>query len=268
MDRFVESNGCRIAYVLDGPTSAPALLLSNSLGTTREFWDGQVEAFSARFRVIRYDTRGHGVSSAPAGDYTIDQLAGDGLAILDAEKISSAHVCGLSLGGLTAMWLGVHAPARVSSLVLANTSARIGSLESWSDRISLVRREGMPAVAERAATIWFSKEFRDAHPETIHRYQTTVRSLSPDGYVGCCAALRDADLRNAIAAIEAPTLAVGGTADIATPVEALEFVRDRIPGARLLTLPAAHFSNIEDAAGFTAGVLDFLLGSGLESLLL
>jgi 3-oxoadipate enol-lactonase len=258
MDQHVENNGCRLAYAVDGPSHAPALLLSNSLGTTREFWAGQVEAFSTRFRVIRYDTRGHGQSSSPAGDYTIEQLGADALAILDAERIASAHVCGLSLGALTAMWLAVHAQARVSRLVLANTSARIGSVESWTDRISLVRREGMHAVADRAAAIWFSKDFQQNDAETVNRYVNTVRTFLPAGYIGCCTALRDTDLRPAIRAIRAPTLAIGSTMDTATSPEVMEGLCSQIPGARLLLLKAAHFSNIEDAAGFNEAVLDFL----------
>ena len=265
MIHFVERDGHRIVYVVDGPPDAPALLLSNSLGSTRDLWTRQLEAFSAVFRVIRYDTRGHGESGAPAGDYTIEQLGGDALAILDAEGIASAHVCGISLGALTAMWLGVHAPMRVSGLVLASTAARIGSVESWTERIALVRRQGMAGVVDRAAAVWFSKEFRDGHADTVHDYLAELQLCSPEGYIGCCAALRDADLRTAIAAIRAPTLTIGGTADTATPVEALEFIRAQVPGARMVTLPAAHFSNVEDAAGFTGAVLDFLAPASAAS---
>ena len=128
-------------------------MLSNSIGTTRELWARQIEAFASVYRVIRYDARGHGESGVPAGEYTLEQLGGDALAILDAEGIASAHVCGLSLGGITAMWLGVHAPERVTSLVLANTAARIGSVESWTERLALVRSGGMAAVAQRAMGI-------------------------------------------------------------------------------------------------------------------
>src|SRR5262245_8776811 len=138
MDCIVESGGARISYSVDGPLDRPALLFINSIGTTRDLWRAQMPALVGTYRVIRYDARGHGSSSAPAGNYSIEQLGRDALAILDAEGTQRAHICGISLGGLTAMWLGVNAPERVSSLVLANTAARIGTLQSWTDRIALV----------------------------------------------------------------------------------------------------------------------------------
>ena len=139
MDRLVESNGARISYTVEGPADCPTLLFINSIGTTRDLWLPQVPALVGTYRVIRYDARGHGASSVPKGNYSIAQLGRDALAVLDAEGARQAHVCGISLGGLTAMWLGVNAPDRVSSLVLANTAARIGSVQSWNDRIKLVQ---------------------------------------------------------------------------------------------------------------------------------
>jgi 3-oxoadipate enol-lactonase len=257
-EHYAENGDCRIAYTIDGEPGAPALVLSNSIGTTRELWSRQVDAFTAMFRVIRYDARGHGGSSVPAGDYTMDQLGRDVLSILDAERIAAAHVCGLSLGGLTAMWLGVHAPGRVTGLVLANTAARVGSTESWTERIALVRGAGMAAVADRAMPIWFSKEFRERDPDTVHGYRAMLQSCSAEGYAGCCAALRDTDLRPDIAAIRCPTLVIAGRADVATPIESAELLRDSIPGARLITLDAAHLSNVEQATGFSEAVLAFL----------
>jgi len=258
MDHLVEHDGCRIAYVKDGPVDGPPLLMSNSIGTTRELWARQLEAFSSVYRVIRYDTRGHGESSVPAGEYRLEQLGGDALAILDAEGIASAHVCGLSLGGITAMWLGVNAPDRVKSLVLANTAARIGSLESWTERLALVRSGGMAAVAERAIGIWFSEEFRQRSPETVHDYRAMIESCSPDGYAGCCAALRDGDLRPAIENIRCPTLVIAGRKDVATTIEAAELIASRISGSTMVALDSGHLSNVERAAEFSAAVLDFL----------
>jgi 3-oxoadipate enol-lactonase len=211
--------------------------------------------------VIRYDARGHGRSSAPPGDYTVEQLGRDALAILDTLAVPAAHVCGISLGGLTAQWLGIHAAPRVRSLVLANTAARIGSLESWSERIALVREKGMSAVADRAMPIWFSPAFHERDPETVHGFRAMVQGCPPEGYLGCCAALRDADLRGEIASIDAPTLTVASTADTATPPEGLAFIRDRVRGAQTVTLDSGHLSNVECAAEFTAAVLDFLAGA-------
>ena len=142
MDCIVESNGARISYSVEGPAARPVLLFINSIGTTRDLWSPQIPALVGTYRIIRYDARGHGTSAVPAGNYSIEQLARDALAILDAEDVKQAHVCGISLGGITAMWLGVHAPDRVSSLILANTAARIGSVESWTDRIALVQERG------------------------------------------------------------------------------------------------------------------------------
>jgi 3-oxoadipate enol-lactonase len=180
--------------------------------------------------------------------------------ILNAEGAATVHVCGISLGGLTAMWLGVHAPERVASLVLANTAARIGTVQSWQDRIALVREQGMQGLGVLTIPRWFSSGFAERHPATVARFRAMVEQCSQEGYLGCCAALRDEDLREAIAAIRCPVLAVAGRHDVPTPVEALEFIRDRIAGSRLVTLDAAHLSNIEQAEAFTAAVAEFLSG--------
>ena len=156
MDRIVDSNGARISYTVEGPPERPSFSSSIQSATTRDLWLPQVPALVGTYRVIRYDARGHGSSSVPPGNYTIEQLGRDALAILDAEDARQAHICGISLGGLTAMWLAVNAPDRVSSLVVANTAARIGSVQSWTDRIALVQERGMRGVAELAMPVWFS----------------------------------------------------------------------------------------------------------------
>lgn len=260
MDQQVESAGARISYTIEGPVDAPALLFINSIGTTRELWAAQAQSLGRTYRLIRYDARGHGASSVPSGDYTIGQLGKDALAILDAEGVDAAHVCGISLGGLTAMWLGVHAPDRVTSLVLANTAARIGTVQSWTDRIALVREQGMQELAELTIPRWFSAGFAERHPATVARFRAMIERCSVEGYLGCCAALRDEDLRKAIAAIRCPVLAVAGRTDVPTPVEALQFIHDRIAGSRMVTLDAAHLSNVEQAEAFTAAVTEFLGG--------
>lgn len=254
----VKNNGVSISYSVDGPADAPALLLINSIGTRRDLWADQLSTLSSAYRVIRYDARGHGRSSVPPGDYTIEQLARDALAVLDAAKAETAHVCGISLGGITAMWLGIHASTRLKSLVLANTAARIGSVESWTERIALVRDHGMDAVAERAMQTWFTKEFRERNPGTVSRFRAMVQACPAEGYLGCCAALKEADLREAIGEIRCPVLAVAGSVDPATPVEGLEFIHERIAGARMVTLDCAHLSNVEQADVFTSKVMAFL----------
>jgi 3-oxoadipate enol-lactonase len=249
---------CRLWFVVEGPPDAPALLLSNALGTTAAFWEDQVPAFAHTFRVIRYDPRGHGRSDAPSGDYTIDRLGRDALAILDAAEAPSAGVCGLSLGGLTALWMAVHAPSRVSRIVVANTAARIGTPAFWQERIDLIRAQGLTPVVQSGPLRWFSETFRERHPEIVASAQRMQAGCVPDGYIGCAAALRDADLRDAIASIAAPTLAIAGRFDPVTPPYDTASIRLNVAGARFLELDAAHFSNIEQSAAFNDAVLDFL----------
>ena len=208
--------------------------------------------------MIRYDARGHGQSEAPPGPYTIAQLAGDALAILDAEHVAAAHVCGLSLGGITALWLAAHAPDRVRSLVMANTGARIGSVEFWDARMALVRERGMSAVADVAIPNWFTEGFRAREPETVQRFRTDIETTSTDGYLGCCAAMREEDLRESLGALRCPLLAMAGASDRSTAPELLHFVHERVPGSQLVTLAAAHISNVEQEAPFNAALSSFL----------
>ena len=258
MEHQITSDGATISYEAEGISDGAHVLLINSIASTRELWARQMPALTGAYRIIRYDARGHGFSSAPPGEYTIDQLGRDALAILDDVGAPSAHVCGISLGGLTAQWLGIHAPDRVRSLILANTGARIGTLDSWNERMALVRAKGMTAVAELSIPRWFSPEFQERDPETVHAFRAMIQSCPAQGYLGCCAALRDADLRDRIAEIRRPTLVIASTADAATPAEGLAFIRDRIAGAQMVTVESRHLSNIECAEEFTAAVMDFL----------
>jgi 3-oxoadipate enol-lactonase len=253
-------DGLRLWYTVDGPDAAPALLLCNSLGATLDLWTPQLPALAARFRVIRFDTRGHGRSAPPGGAATLDDLGRDALAVLDAAGAARAHVCGISLGGQVAMWLGLHAPERVDRLVLAATGARIATAADWQARIDAVFAHGLGPVADTAPERWFTAAFRAAHAATVARCQEALRAASPEGYAACCAALRDADLREAVAGLRAPALVVAGAADPATPPALLRDLAARIPGARLAELPAAHLVNVEAAAAFTGLVQDFLGG--------
>ena len=258
MEDSVHSGDARISYEADGIPDAPALLLINSIGSTREMWARQMAAFTVRYRVIRYDARGHGRSSVPGGAYTLEQLGRDALAVLDAAGAQTAHVCGISLGGITAQWLGLNAADRIGSLVLANTAARIGTVDSWTERIQLVRQQGMSAVADMAMPRWFSPPFHQRDPETVHGFRAMVQNCQVDGYLGCCAALRDADLREQVSRLTAPTLLVASTADTATPPEGLAFIHEQVQGSQLVTFDSGHLSNVECPTEFTAAVLDFL----------
>jgi 3-oxoadipate enol-lactonase len=254
----IDVDGCPLAYATSGAADAPVLLLSHALGATADLWAPQIRPFSSAFRVIRYDTRGHGRSGAPAGEYTIERLGRDALAVLDAAGAERAHVCGLSLGGLTAMWLAVHAPHRIGRLVLASTAARIGTPDRWIERVRQVQTGGMEAIAEAAMPRWFTEDFRRREPETVAHHRAMVASCSPVGYSGGCAALRDTDLRDAIRRIDAPTLVVSGTADPVTPPDDGIEMCERIPGARMVTFDAAHLPNVEQADQFSAAVREFL----------
>ena len=251
-------DGCRLSYGLDGNPRAPALMFSNSLGTTHELWAPQVARLSSAFRVIRYDTRGHGGSDAPKGTYTLEMLGLDALAILDAAGAPRAHVCGLSLGGLTAMWLGVHAPDRVESLILASTAAPIGNALLWQERIELVQSSGLQALDKAAMGRWFTEAFQAAHPDIVARYRQMLESCPAEGYAACCAALRDADLRGEIGRIAAPTLVIAGTHDPVTPPADAHAIRTRIRDARVTELDAAHLANVEQADEFNDRVLAFI----------
>lgn len=259
MAEHTTDDGCRLAYEVSGPASAPMLLLSHPLGTDRTSWDRQIDRLTPHFRVLRYDTRGHGASAAPPGDYTIDRLGRDVVSLLDAEGVARASVCGVSIGGLTALWLGIHAADRVDRLVLANTAARIGSAALWEERTRLVRESGLEALAAATMARWFTTAFIEAEPATIARLSSAISRMSPAGYLGCCAALRDADLRAAAAQVQSACLVVTGRVDLSTPPEAGAWLAATIPGARLIEFDAAHLSNVECAAAFTDAVLTFLL---------
>jgi 3-oxoadipate enol-lactonase len=258
MDRIVESSGARISYTVEGPADAPTLIFINSIGTTRDLWLPQVPALVGTYRIIRYDARGHGSSSVPQGNYTIEQLGRDALAILDAEGVRQAHTCGISLGGITALWLAVNAPDRVASLIVANSAARIGTVDSWNERIAMVQERGMRGAADMAIPRWFSQEFTRRHEDLVERFRSMVAACPQAGYLGCCAALRDEDLREAISRIHCPVLVVAGAIDVPTPPEGLRFIHEAIPGSKMITLDAAHLSNVEQAEAFTSAVMGFL----------
>lgn len=248
----------QIHYRFDGPEDAPVLVLSNSLGTTLDMWAPQMPALSRRFRVLRYDSRGHGRSGAPAGPYDIARLGRDVVALLDALEIPRARFCGLSMGGMTGMWLGVHAGERLDALVLCNTAARIGTAAQWNARIGRVEADGMAAVADAVVERWFTPGFIAAHPDEVRPLRHMLTESPPAGYAACCAAVRDMDLRDALPRIGVPTLVIAGTHDGATPAADGVAVAEAIPGATYVELDAAHLSSVEQAEPFTAAVLDFL----------
>jgi 3-oxoadipate enol-lactonase len=255
---FAPAAGTRLHYEMRGTRGKRPLVLSNSLGADLSMWDAQVAALGTSFCVIRYDTRGHGASEPTPGPYSIGQLASDVLALLDHLQVARAHFCGLSLGGMTGMWLGANAADRIDRLVLANTAARVAQPELYDARIAKVKADGMASISEAVMQRWFTPEFTSAEPATVARMQSIMERVPVEGYGGCCAAVRDMDLRHDLARIAAPTLVITGSRDAATPAADGELIAAGIPGARLTQLPAAHLSNIEQAAAFTAAITAFL----------
>jgi 3-oxoadipate enol-lactonase len=253
-----ESPGLHLHHRLDGLADGPCLVLSNSLGCTLEMWERQIAAFSREYRVLRYDTRGHGRSGVPQRPCTIEQLGLDVLGLLDALGIERTHYCGLSMGGATGMWLAVNAPHRIERLVLCNTTPWLGPPEAMNARIETLLRDGMPAMVEAILERWFTSEFRVREPLAVDRIRQVLLTTPVDGYVRCCEAIRDMDQRASLARIAAPTLVIAGTYDPTPTPAAARAWASMIPNARFVELPAAHLSNIGAAEQFTRQVLDFL----------
>ncbi len=255
---FIDAGNGKLHYQIDGAADAPVLVLSNSLGTTMDMWLPQLPALLEQFRVLRYDTRGHGRSDVTPGPYSIAQLGGDVIALMDQLNIPRAHFCGLSMGGMTGIWLGIHQPARIERLVLCNTSAAIGVPEMWNARIAQVRQGGMQVVIDTVLQRWFTDDFLAHAPAQVERVRNMLANTTVDGYVANCAAVRDMDQRADLARITAPTLVIGGKYDKSTPPEHGELIARAIPGASYVELNAAHLSNWEVAQAFTQQLLNFL----------
>ena len=246
---------------VDGDAAAPALILSNSLGTTLEMWDPQVAAFSERYRVIRYDARGHGGSPVTPGPYSFADLGQDVLAVLDALGIECAAFCGISMGGHTGLWLGVHAGSRFNAIAVCNSAAKIGTPQGWNERAAMVREGGqasMQTLAESSPVRWFSAEFANAHPVEVQRAQAWIAGIAPQGYAACCEALATSDLRGELGRITTPTLLLAGAADPVTTVADAQAMQAGILGAQLAVVPASHLSNLEAPRAFDQAVLQFL----------
>lgn len=263
---FTTGDGVRIAYRFDGGADKPVLVLSNSIATTFHMWDGQVEPLSARFRVLRYDFRGHGASGVPRGAYSLERLGRDVVEMLDALDIERAHFLGLSLGGFVGQWLGIHAPERVKRLILSNTSSYLGPAGQWDSNIAAVlAAKDMLATAETFLGNWFPAHMLEAGGPVIDTFRAMVRSVDRHGLAGAYAAVRDADLRRTVALVAPPTLVIAGQHDTVTAASHSEQIAEAIPGAELLVLPAVHLSNIEYPAEFVEAVLGFLGDGAAEA---
>ncbi|HWS81887.1 MAG TPA: 3-oxoadipate enol-lactonase [Rubrobacter sp.] len=248
-----------VHHLLEGPEDAPVLVLSNSLGTTLAMWDEQGPELSKRFRLVRYDHRGHGASPVPPGPYRIEDLARDVLVFLDRHEVERFSFCGLSIGGMVGMWLAGEAPERVERLVLCCTAARFPP-DTFDVRARTVRADGIDAIADTVVDRWFTPAFREGQPEIAGWARRMLVETPAEGYAGCCEAVRDTDLRDTLGTISSPTLVIAGADDLAAPPEGAKSIRDSIPEARLEVIPdAAHLASIEQPEAVTQAVLDHLI---------
>lgn len=255
---FLDLPTHRLHYRIDGSEGAPWLTFCNSLGTDLSMWDGQVAELSGDYRILRYDRRGHGRSTAADGLYSIDQLGGDVVALWDALKIERTHFCGLSIGGLTGQWLGLNAADRLDKLVVCATAAKIGTAQSWAERIALVQDKGLKALAEGTVARWFTEHFTDSHEEQVKAIIDVFLATTPAGYAGCCNAVANADFRDDLDRIGVPLLAVAGDDDPVCPPADLQHIAGSVADGRFLQVPGRHICNVESAADFTAALGDFL----------
>ena len=257
MTSFVEIRGLATHVAVDGPPGAPAILLMHSLGTNLHVWDAQVESLTRGFRVVRFDLRGHGLTEVGTGPCTIDELAADALAVLDACGIGVAHVGGVSIGGLIAQAVCAHAPARVASLILCDTALAFPPPEMWRTRAATVRAEGIAAIAEATLARWVTPAYL-ASPAGRGLRASLLRT-HPEGYAAAAEALATADLSHATRQLRVPALVLVGELDPSTPIAAAEAVRDAIPGAQLTVIPrAAHLPLVEAPEAVTAAIRAFL----------
>ena len=244
---------------IQGDAEAPALILCHPLGARLAVWDALAPALTQKFRLIRFDARGHGESSVPAGPYTLADLGGDVLAVMDGLDVAQAHFLGLSMGGVIGQWLMIFAPDRLNKLVLANTASHFPDAAGWNARIRAARGPGMAALAPAIIERWLSPDFRVARPETAAAIEDMLLASNPRGYAACCAALRDADLRDAVrSAPSRPTLVIVGDADASAPPARGAALAASLPDARLVTLKSAHLSCVEAETAFLSAVMAFL----------
>lgn len=261
MTETIAVNGIDIAYQIDGPDDAPIVVMSNSLASNLSMWDAQVAALVPRYRVVRYDTRGHGQTSAPGGTYSIDLLVDDLIGLLDALGIKKSAFCGLSLGGMIGQQLGIAHADRFTGLVLADTISRWpeGAGVLWAGRIRAARQQGMKALVSATLERWFTPSFLEARPPEVEKIAQMIEATPVPGYAGCCDAISKIDFTDQLSAITLPTLVICGADDPATPVAASEVIHQNIAGSELAVIEqASHLANVEQPAAFGEALIGFL----------
>lgn len=254
----LERGDVQLHYEQSGAVDGPVLVLANSLGSNLHMWDKVLPSLEKLLPILRFDLRGHGKSSVPQPPYSIEQLGSDLLMLMDYLSIDRAHLCGLSLGGLVSIWAGIHAPERFDRIIFANTAARIGTRDGWEQRIATVQSSGMDGLALRTLERWFTSAYREQHPAEMETIRHMVAATDPAGYCGCCAALRDTDLRGDIDAIEAPCLVITGIHDPATPPSDGLAIHAALRHSSYVEFDSSHLSAWEMADEFAGAVLAFL----------
>ena len=259
MTQNIDVNGTTLAYRFDGPEDAPVVMLSNSLMSNLTMWDPQIDALSAKYRVLRYDTRGHGASAVPQGPYTMEMLGEDTAALMDALGLETVHFCGLSMGGMIGQYLGANHGHRLKSLTLCDTACVMPPKSMWDDRIQTAREGGTGAAEQATLERWFTAPFRAEGNPVIEKVGVMIRSTAVEGFAGCCAAIRDMDQTETLSKITTDTLIIVGEDDPGTPVSAAEVLNDRIAGSKLMVIPSsAHLCNMERPEAFNPVLLEFL----------
>ncbi|WP_296245754.1 MULTISPECIES: 3-oxoadipate enol-lactonase [unclassified Psychrobacter] len=252
------SKDVTLNYATFGDNSNPALLFSNSLGTSYQMWQPQIDALQKDYFVICYDTRGHGKSSAPSGPYSFEQLGQDVINLLDYLNIDKAFFCGISMGGMTGQWLAINHPSRFHHLMLCNTAAKIGNESAWTERAQLVREQGLAPIASTAASRWFTADFINTHPDVVKALSNVLATGSTEGYASCCEALAGADTREQLKDIRVSITVLAGSEDPVTTVSDGQYMIDHIPDATLAIIEASHISNIEKPDTFNQFVRQYL----------
>ena len=230
---LTQINGASFHYRLDGPADAPVVVLSDSLGTNLTMWDAQIPALTRKFRVLRYDSRGHGLSEVDTGPIHNRRACPRCSWLAGCAADSTAHYCGISVGGLIGQWLGINALHRFKTLTLCNTAARIGTMDGWNTRITAIKESGIAPIADGVVLRWFTEDFAKRAPAQIEAARQMLLHTLPEGYIATCAALRDEDLRETISHVSLPTLVISGTHDAATPRRTADSSQKKSPARNI-----------------------------------
>ncbi|PWB80270.1 MAG: 3-oxoadipate enol-lactonase [Candidatus Methylomirabilota bacterium] len=253
------AGGIDIHYTIEG--DGPVVTMSHALGCNLTLWDEQAKALSARYRVLRYDTRGHGQTSAPPGPYSLEQMADDVYALLDGLGIAASHFVGISMGGMIGQIFALKYPAMVRSLVLCSTTSRYPAAARpvWAERIRTIETTGMESLVEPALERWFTASFREQRQDVMDGVRTMIRNTPPQGYIGCCHAIPTIDITDRLGELQCPALVISGEQDPGTPVAMAREICAAVPSSKLTVLPSAsHLCNLEQAEAFNRVLLNFL----------